>query len=119
MFGLRSGFAPLSFPYVQPRLRIDAEPVRYLDLFCSNHGPQGIPAALLLNHLYAFISISVLKDRDAREDPDFIAMKGWLADRESVGFVDKHGPDMVEIAERAVTARAHAKRSEVRNVEHD
>jgi hypothetical protein len=88
-------------------------------LFCSNDAQQGVPAMLLLNHLYAFVSISVLKDHDAREDPDFIAMKGWLAERENVAFVGKHNPEMVKISRRALEARLHAKRPEARNVEHD
>jgi hypothetical protein len=109
MFWLRSGFTPLAFPYVQPRLRDDAVPVRYLDLFCSNDAPEGVPAIMLLNHLYAFVSVSVLKDRDAREDPEFVAMAQWLEGRTHVGLADRRGPAIAAIARRARLARSEAR----------
>jgi hypothetical protein len=60
-----------------------------------------------------------LKDRDAPEDPDFIAMNAWLAERDNVGFVDRRCPDMLEISRRARGARLSAKRAEVQDVAHD
>jgi hypothetical protein len=59
---------PLNFSYVQPRLRDDSQPIHYLDLFCTKELPEGIPAKVLLNHLKAFCSISVLKAKDASLD---------------------------------------------------
>jgi hypothetical protein len=72
LFWQRCGSAPLAFPYVQPRLRPDGEPVRFLDLFCI--GRQPIPAMLLLAHLRGFVALSVLKGADPWSDPDFVAM---------------------------------------------
>ena len=98
MFWRRSGFAPLDFPYVQPRLRPDAEPVHFLDLFCSSDGPPVIPSALLLHHLHAFVSVSVRKGEDARDDPDFRAMEDWLRRNDVVRFKRLDSAEQCEIA---------------------
>jgi len=98
MFWFRSGFRPLDFPYVQPRLRDDAQPVRYLDLFCSKTDAMVIPAAVLLNHLHAFCSISVLKDRNASCDADFATMETWLKDRDTVALLGLHSSQVQTIA---------------------
>jgi hypothetical protein len=108
MFWLRNGFTPLAFPYVQPRLRTDADPVRYLDLFCSNDASQGVPADMLLSHLHAFISISVLKNGEAHDDADFAAMKCWLERNDHVDLVSRQSAELVEIAKRARAARRGA-----------
>lgn len=99
MFWQRSiSSMPLNFPYVQPKLRVDSLPIHYLDLFCTTKElPQGIPAKLLLNHLKAFCSISVLKGQDASQDPDFYAMEQWLNSQEIVSFVDKNSNEINEI----------------------
>lgn len=58
MFWRRSGFRPLDFRYVQPRLRAYASAIDYLDLFCAHAGMDWLPSEVLLNHLSAFISVS-------------------------------------------------------------
>lgn len=79
VFWRRNGFRPLDFAYTQPRLRPEAEPVRYLDLFCSDIPQAPIPVAVIEKHLAAFISISVLKGTPAADDPDFRAMATAIA----------------------------------------
>jgi hypothetical protein len=91
--------SPLDFSYVQPRLREDAEPVYYLDLFCTNELPQGIPAQLLLNHLHSFVSISVLKGQDASQDSDFATMEQWLKRQDKVKLLPRNSQKLQEIAE--------------------
>lgn len=91
--------SPLDFSYVQPRLREDAEPVHYLDLFCTNELPQGIPAQLLLNHLHSFVSISVLKGFNASEDSDFATMEQWLKRQDTVKLLPRNSQKLQEIAE--------------------
>jgi hypothetical protein len=90
---------PLDFAYVQPRLRKDAEPIHYLDLFCTRELPQGIPAKLLLNHLHSFVSISVLKGQNASKDSDFHAMEEWLGAQDTVLFKNKHCTEVHKIME--------------------
>jgi hypothetical protein len=87
MFWFRCGFRPLDMQYVQPRLRDDAQPVRYLDLFCSRTDAMVIPAAVVLSHLHAFCSISVLKNLNASADSDFAAMESWLKGRDAVALL--------------------------------
>src|SRR5262249_10140841 len=87
VFWKRNGFAPLDFRYVQPKLRPDADAVRYLDLFCTSGGAKAIPAELILAHLSAFVSISVLKGKPALEDVDFAAMADALTPGRMVPFV--------------------------------
>lgn len=89
---------PLDFAYVQPRLRDDSEPVHYLDLFCTNELPKGIPAQLLLNHLKTFVSISVMKGRNASQDSDFSTMEQWLNEQETVHFIHRNSAKIKEIA---------------------
>jgi hypothetical protein len=98
MFWLRSGFRPLDFPYIQPRLREDAKAVRYLDLFCSKTDVMTIPALVLLNHLKAFCSISVLKNKNASRDSDFAGMETWLEGRSSVALLDLSSSQVKAIA---------------------
>jgi hypothetical protein len=105
VFWKRNGFAPLDFRYVQPRLRPDAEPVRYLDLFCTAEISDAIPAELIEAHLRAFISISVLKGRDASGDPDFAAMAAAFRPGKKIRFVDDAHPEQRKIARRALAAR--------------
>jgi hypothetical protein len=93
VFWCRSGFWPLDFPYVQPRLRTDASPIDYLDLFCTRSATSSLPAKVLLKHLSAFISMSVLKGANPSADNDFAAMKGWLESRETIGFQDPSSGD--------------------------
>ncbi len=103
-FWLRSGFRPLDFPYVQPRLRPDVEPVRCLDLFCSGD-INDVSATLLLSHLRAFVSVSVLKNQDACRDPDFLTMQDWLTRYDAVPLVPRSRSDISTIAQRATLAR--------------
>jgi hypothetical protein len=98
MFWFRSGFRPLDMEYVQPRLREDAQPVRYLDLFCSRNDIMAIPAAVVLSHLHAFCSISVLKNQNASSDADFAAMESWLRGRDSVALLGLHSDRLQTIA---------------------
>lgn len=98
MFWFRSGFRPLDMEYVQPRLREDAQPVRYLDLFCSRNDIMAIPAAVVLSHLHAFCSISVLKNQNASGDADFAAMESWLRGRDSVALLGLHSDRLQTIA---------------------
>jgi hypothetical protein len=98
MFWQRAIYSmPLNFSYVQPRLRDDSQPIHYLDLFCTKELPQGIPAKVLLNHLKAFCSISVLKAKDASLDPDFHTMEKWLNEQETVFFMDKNSTEINDI----------------------
>jgi hypothetical protein len=105
VFWKRNGFGPLDFDYVQPRLRPDAEPVRYLDLFCTAGVADAIPAELIAAHLRAFVSISVLKGRDASSDPDFRAMAETLLPGTTIPFVDDADPRQQEIAAQALVVR--------------
>jgi hypothetical protein len=98
LFWRRSGFRPLEFPYVQPRLREDAQPIRYLDLFCTHGGLDSLPARLLQRHLGAFLSVSVFKGIDAAVDPDCDVMHRWLDGRATVEFRDIAGGDSAVIA---------------------
>jgi len=101
LFWKRKGFRALDFAYVQPRLRPDSEPVGYLDLFCSAPGEARIPAALLRNHLRAFISISVLKGVDAAGDDDFRNMAVLLDASRDVGFKPEDSDEQRYILKRA------------------
>jgi hypothetical protein len=105
MFWFRSGFRPLDMEYVQPRLREDAQPVRYLDLFCSKNDIMTIPAAVVLSHLHAFCSISVLKNQNASGDGDFAAMESWLRSRDSVALLGIHSDRLQTIAKLEHTLR--------------
>lgn len=87
-FWRRNGFRPLDLRYVQPALRPDAEPVRYLDLFCSDVPAGGIASAVIASHLAAFIAVSVRKGAPADEDPDFAAMAAALSARDFIPFVE-------------------------------
>lgn len=98
-FWRKKGFRPLDFKYVQPPLRPDAGSVTYLDLFCVTDA-DSVPAAVIINHLRAFISISVLKGRPADDDPDFRAMCAELGDRQ-IAF---KSPDSTELQELRRTA---------------
>jgi hypothetical protein len=98
MFWYRSGFWPLDFPYVQPRLRDDASAIHYLDLFCTHGAATPLPAKVLFRHLSAFVSVSVLKGRDACSDTDFVAMKKWLESRDTVEFKRHSSEDIAAIA---------------------
>jgi hypothetical protein len=108
MLWRRSGFRPLDFAYVQPRLREDAQPIRYLDLFCSHGGLTALPSDMLLQHLSAFISLSVLKGVDAEQDGEFMAMKIALAARPAVAFRDPSDAAIPAIAQ-------HVRRHSTRN----
>jgi hypothetical protein len=90
---------------VQPRLRTDAEPVRYLDLFCTAGVSDAIPAELIDAHLRAFVSISVLKGRDPSGDADFSAMAASFRPGSKIRFVRDTDSQQREIATRAVAAR--------------
>lgn len=107
MFWRRNGFRPLAFDYVQPRLRPDAEPVRYLDLFCSAPLDRPVPGALLKNHLNAFVSISVLKGSPASADPEFRQMAAVLDSGEGIGFKPDHSDE-----QRAIMAGARGRREQ-------
>ena len=96
----RSGFRPLDFRYVQPALRPDASAIRYLNLFCSAGGIDGIPADVVRAHLSAFISISVLKGRPAAENPDFALMMDELTPGTMIRFVPEDAVDKKLISER-------------------
>jgi len=98
MFWFRCGFRPLDMHYVQPRLRDDAQPVRYLDLFCSRNDAMTIPAAVVLSHLHAFCSVSVLKNKNASCDSDFAAMEAWLKDRDGVALLGLDSNQLQTIA---------------------
>jgi hypothetical protein len=86
-FWLRSGFRPLAFPYVQPRLRPTAQPVRCLDLFCSASVGEYAPAQLLHSHLRSFVFISVLKNQDLSFDQDFQLMEKFLLNCDHVALM--------------------------------
>lgn len=101
VFWKRKGFRPLDFSYVQPRLRPDAEPVRYLDLFCSAPPGTRIPGAVLKNHLASFISISVLKGVAAAEDEEFRKMAAALDGGSQVGFKSEQSDEQRRILMRA------------------
>jgi hypothetical protein len=101
LFWKRKGFRPLDFAYVQPRLRHDAEPVRYLDLFCSAPRGARIPAALLKQHLAAFVSISVLKGAAAADDDEFRVMAAALDAAGEVGFLPEDSDAQRRILQRA------------------
>jgi hypothetical protein len=105
MFWIGCGFRPLDFTYVQPRLRASAAPVRYLDLFCSNVAKKAIPAQILLHHLKAFCSISVLKNQDASADAEFKVMESWLNARETVALLDRDSAQVKTIADLGRLAR--------------
>jgi hypothetical protein len=97
-FWRRSGFSPLDFPYVQPALRFGASPIGYLDLFCSHGTATALPAKVLLRHLSAFMSVSVLKGCDAAQNPDFATMREWLECRDTVEFKDHSSGDVAAIS---------------------
>src|SRR5215510_9545133 len=97
---LRSGLRPLDLAYVQPPLRLGESPVRYLDLFCNSNLPS-VPSAVVLHHLRAFISISVLKGKSADGDPDFAAMRDQLAARDIVAFIPDDYAELQAICDRA------------------
>ena len=102
MFWKRRGFAPLDMHYVQPALRSDASPVRYLDLFCTSGVADAVPAELIIAHLSAFISISVLKGQAAATSPEFVRMSEELRTRQLVGFVRDTSSDQQTIAQKAL-----------------
>jgi hypothetical protein len=104
IFWKRNGFAPLEFSYVQPRLRPDAEPVRYLDLFCTAGVADAIPAELILAHLSTFVSISVLKGKPAMDDPDFAKMAEALPAGRMVPFVPDDADEQKAILQGARAA---------------
>ena len=60
-----AGFRSLQFCYVQPPLRADAQPIRYLDLMCYADGKAALPADVVVAHLRAFFAISVFKGDEA------------------------------------------------------
>jgi hypothetical protein len=97
----RLNLRPLDLPYIQPALRADAKPVEYLDLFCTADIAPEIPADLIAAHLRGFISLSVLKGRDASADPDFAHMEKLLRSVKTVPFIDDGRPDQQEIRDRA------------------
>ncbi|HEY0484470.1 MAG TPA: hypothetical protein VGD37_43415 [Kofleriaceae bacterium] len=97
---LNSGLRPLELSYVQPPLRTGEDAVRYLDLFC-NSSLSSVPSSVILGHLRAFISISVLKGRPADDDPDFAVMRDQLGVRDAIGFVPEDQGDLRAIRERA------------------
>jgi hypothetical protein len=101
LFWRRNGFRPLDFAYTQPRLRPDAEPVKYLDLFCSDIPQAPIPVAVLQKHLAAFVSISVLKGSAAAEDADFSAMAAAIASRTHIPYKADDSAEQREIAAAA------------------
>ncbi len=104
-FWHRSGYSPLDVCYVQPRLRDDAEPIRYLDLFCSRDSGPSLSADLLIAHLRAFLSVSVLKGDDADHDVDFMSLRASLPPGSSVSIVDPASPDQRTIRSLARRAR--------------
>jgi hypothetical protein len=77
---------PLDFPYVQPALSVGGSPVDYLDLFCFPKGRRSVPSTIIKQHLRAFVSLSVLKGRDARLDPAFGQIMRYLDDRDEISF---------------------------------
>jgi hypothetical protein len=101
LFWKRKGFRPLDFTYVQPRLRPDAEPVRYLDLFCSAPRETRVPAALLKHHLAAFVSISVRKGLAATEDDEFRKMASTLERGDDIGFKPEDSDEQRRILQLA------------------
>jgi len=111
VFWRRNGFAPLQFAYVQPRLRPDADPVRYLDLFCTAGVAGAIPAEVVRAHLSAFVSISVLKGRPAMEDSDFARMAAALPPGTMIPFVATTDPEQRSILEGARAAAQAAGKS--------
>jgi len=111
MLWKRNGFAPLQFPYVQPRLRPDVDPVRYLDLFCTAGVADEIPADLIFAHLSAFVSISVRKGQPALEDPDFAAMAKLLTPGRTIPFVSDDAPEQRAIRQGALVAMKAAGKS--------
>lgn len=98
-FWTRCGFRPLDFQYKQPRLRSDAAAIDYLDLFCTRDlGLTSFPADVLERHLHAFISVSVLKGRDANDDAEFAQMRRWLDAHPVVRFKSDRSPESELIA---------------------
>jgi hypothetical protein len=97
IFWKRNGFAPLDFAYVQPKLRPDAQAVRYLDLFCSTGLADAIPADVITAHLSAFVSISVLKGQAASDDSDFAEMAKALPPGKMIPFVPDDAPAQKKI----------------------
>lgn len=104
-FWSRAGYSPLALSYAQPRLREDAEPIRYLDLFCSRNSGPTLPAALVVAHLRSFLAVSVFKGADADADPDFAALRSALSAVASIGFVDPDNEEQRSIRQRARAAR--------------
>lgn len=87
---------PLNFRYVQPALDASKSPVHFLDLFYMGRGTD-VPAAMLLKHLYRFVSVSVLKGRDAEQNPDYRAMADELRQMTRVTFIPRNDPDQLSI----------------------
>ncbi len=87
---------PLDFRYVQPALENNKSAVHFLDLFYMGRG-RDIPAAMLLKHLYRFVSISVLKGRDAEQNPDYRQMADELRQMTRVPFIPRNDPDQLSI----------------------
>lgn len=90
MFWIGLRCRPLDFQYVQPPLNSEKAAVPYLELFYK--GPrQHLPASVLIEHLYKFVSISVLKGRDAYQNPDFAEMAADLQQRGEIAVIDWRG----------------------------
>jgi hypothetical protein len=97
---------PLQFNYIQPALSSSKSPVRFLDLFYMGKG-DGVPAPMLLRHLYSFVSVSVLKGHDANRDAEFSTMAEELRALPVVPFIPRTDPDLIAIqAEAKWRARA-------------
>ncbi|WP_114241016.1 helix-turn-helix domain-containing protein [Dyella sp. C9] len=100
---------PLRFHYVQPALDPEAEACPYLDLFTlSLDHPEGMSSRMLQQHLHAFVSISVLKGRDAYRDNHFAAMTHELDECERVPYVAPADARLQRIEHRPVHAESMA-----------
>lgn len=98
--------SPLQFNYVQPALDSSKNPVRFLHLFYMGRG-DGVPAPMLLRHLYSFVSVSVLKGHDANRDADFLMMTEELRGHAVVPLIPRSDADRMDIqAEARWRARA-------------
>jgi hypothetical protein len=105
---------PLQFDYVQPALDHTKKPVLFLDLFYMGKG-DAVSAAMLRRHLYSFVSISVLKGRDADRNPEFSAMSMQLRQFSQIPLIPLQDPDIVDIQREAkwrASAVADARRQE-------
>lgn len=97
---LEVGAHPLAFDYVQPPLSSTKQSVPFLQLFYLGKGDH-LSSAMVIEHLYRFISISVLKGEDADTNKDYQAMKTDLQRSEVIDFIPRNDPEIEDIEREA------------------